>query len=261
MKRYSNFAVLAVLLASGVVTAQESSPAVPADKGQETVEQMLVALGGEKFLAVKDIVRRGRVYYFNRGDLANPGDKFVNYVKFPGKERHEEAKGKNVYLYNSDQGWELDKQGIREMTPEQIESFNEGNRHDFEYLLRYRARGEKMQIYYLGREFADNRRVHAVELVDERGDSYKLYVDARTYLPAQLHYRQRDLLSGEWIDMVEYYGKYVNVQGIQTPMQLTRERARLRSLEVHITEVQYNAGITDELFTLPSLEAHWQKVK
>jgi outer membrane lipoprotein-sorting protein len=211
---------------------------------------------------VKDIVRRGRLYSFNRGQLSSPGQRFVDYLKFPGKERLELGKdGKLVYLNDNDQGWELDKQGIREQTPEQIERFQENNRHDFEYLLRFRGRGEDMAIYYLGREFADNRRVDVLELVDEGGDSVKLLVDARNYLPMQLQYREQDPLSKEWIDITEYFGKFVKVQGIPTAMQFTRERAGLRSLEVHFREVEYNAGLSDELFTLPALEAHWKKVK
>ena len=251
MRRILGFILLTFVVAVGTLAGQESATPPTAGQAEEILNRMLEALGGEKFLNVKDITRRGRLYGFNRGELSSPGDRFVDYLKFPGKERLEMGKdGKIVYLNDNDQGWELDRQGIREMTPEQIENFQEGNRRDYEYLLRFRARGEKVQVYYLGREFADNRRVHVLELVD-----------ARTYLPVQLHYRERDVLSGEWVEMTEYFGKFINVQGIQTPKQFTRERARLRSLEVYFSEVQYNTGLSDELFTRPSLEAHWQKVK
>jgi hypothetical protein len=256
--------ILALAVTAGGAAAQEPQSPAAATAGQadEVLNRTIEALGGEKFLHVQDIVRRGRLYSFNRGELASPGERFVDYVKFPGKERLELGKdGKIVYLNNNEAGWELDRQGIREMSPEQIENFQESNRRDFEYVLRFRARGEKVQIYYLGREFADNRRAHVLELVDERGDSVKLLVDARTHLPMQLRYRERDILSGEWVEVVEYYGKYIDVQGVRTPMQLTRERAGLRSLEVHFTEVQYNTGVADELFTRNSLEERWQKVK
>lgn len=262
MGRIRGLVFLILAVAVGSLAGQEGAGPPTAGKAEEVLNRTLEALGGAKFLSVSDIVRRGRLYSFNRGELASPGERFVDYLKFPGKERLEMGKdGKIVYLNDNDQGWELDRQGIREMTPEQIENFQEGNRRDYEYLLRFRARGEKVEVYYLGREFADNRRVHVLELVDDRGDSYKLLVDARTYLPMQLHYRERDVLSGEWVDVTEYFGKFISVQGIKTPMQFTRERAGLRSLEVHFREVQYNSGLSDELFTRPSLEAHWQKVK
>jgi len=262
MRRIVTLCVLALAVAVGMLAGQEGTGPPTAGQAEEVLNRMLEALGGEKFLSAKDIIRRGRLYSFNRGELSSPGERFVDYLKFPGKKRLELGKdGKIVYLNDNDQGWELDRQGIREMTPEQIENFQESNRRDYEYLLRFRPRGEKVEVYYLGREFADNRRVHVLELVDERGDSSKLLVDARTYLPMQLRYRERDVLSGEWVAVTEYFGKFISVQGIQTPKQFTRERAGLRSLEVHFSEVQYNSGLSDELFTLPSLEAHWQKVK
>jgi len=262
MRRILGLFVLTLAVAVGTLAGQEIAAPPTAGQAEEFLNRTLEALGGERFLKVSDIVRRGRLYSFNRGELSSPGERFVDYLKFPGKERLELGKdGKIVYLNDNDQGWELDLQGIREMSPEQIENFQEANRRDYEYLLRFRARGEKMQVYYLGREFADNRRVHVLELVDERGDSYKLLVDVRTYLPMQLHYRERDVLSGEWVDITEYFGKFISVQDIKTPMQFTRERAGLRSLEVHFSEVQYNSGLSDDLFARPSLEAHWQKVK
>jgi outer membrane lipoprotein-sorting protein len=262
MRQIATLGLVALVVGIGVVAAQETATTPTAGQAEEILNRMLEALGGEKFLGVKDITRRGRMYSFNRGELSSPGERFVDYFKLPSKERLELGKdGKIVYLNNNDQGWELDRQGVREMTPEQIENFQESNRRDYESLLRFRARGEKMQVYYLGREFADNRRVHVLELVDERGESNKLLVDARTYLPVQLHYRERDLLSGDWVQITEYFGKFIDVQGIQTPKQFTRERAGLRSLEVHFSEVQYNTGLSDDLFTRPSLEAHWQKVK
>jgi hypothetical protein len=255
---------LTFLLLTGLVAAaqDDSSAAVVADKGEQTLDLTLKALGGETFLNVQDITRRGRLYTFDRGELSSPGSRFVDYVKFTGMERMEMGKdGKIVYLNNNDEGWELDRQGIRDMSPEQIETFKQGNKRDYEYLLRFRARGEKMNIYYLGREFVDNRRAHILELVDPDNESTKLYVDARTYLPMQIRYRERDPLTGDWIDVVEYFGKYVKIQGIMTPKQFTRERGGHRVLEAYFLEVQYNTGLPDSLFTRAALEEHWQKVK
>jgi len=209
MRRIVTLCVLALAVAVGMLAGQEGTGPPTAGQAEEVLNRMLEALGGEKFLSAKDIIRRGRLYSFNRGELSSPGERFVDYLKFPGKKRLELGKdGKIVYLNDNDQGWELDRQGIREMTPEQIENFQESNRRDYEYLLRFRPRGEKVEVYYLGREFADNRRVHVLELVDERGDSSKLLVDARTYLPMQLRYRERDVLSGEWVAVTEYFGKF-----------------------------------------------------
>jgi len=256
--------VLALLLAAAAppVRPQQENPAPGEGRAKEILDRSLAALGGPQYLNVQDITRRGRLYSFDRGQLASPGDRFVDYVKFPGKERLEIGKdGKIVYLNDDELGWELDRQGIREMTPEQIEDFQRSNRRDLEYLLRFRVHREKMGLYYLGREFLDNRRVHLIELVDEDNQSLTLVVDAETYLPVQLRYRQRDPLSGERANVTDHYAKYITVQGIKTPMHLTRQSNGLRTFEAYLTEVQYNAGLLDNLFTRASLEERWQKVK
>jgi len=251
-----------LLLTSPAVGGQETSTQAVVDKAQQILDATIEALGGEKFLGVTDITRRGRVYSFSRGELSSPGERFLNYVKLSDLEWLELGKdGKIVYLYSRQEGWELDKQGIRDMSPEAIEDFLKTNRRDFEYLLRFRARGEKMNVYYLGREFVDNRRAHILELVDEQGESTKLIVDTDSHLPMQLRHRERHPLTGDWVEVVQYFGKYVNVGGIQTPMQFTRERGGTRSLEAYFSEVQYNTGISDDLFSRASLEQHWKKVK
>lgn len=267
MRRILGLVLLLLFLAGWPAKAQEmaggAASAPGTNKALEVLDRTLAALGGPAFLNVQDITRHGRLYGFDRGELADPGEHhFFDYVKFPGRERSEQGKkGNVVYVNNNEQGWELDRQGVREQTPEQIRDFNEGNRRDLDYILRFRLKEPGMQAYYLGGEFADNQRVHVVELVDDRAESYKLLIDQTTYLPLQLRYRQKDELSGEWQDVVEYYGKYVPVQGIQTPMLFSRERAGTRTLEVFWSEVQYNTGLPDELFTRASLEERWQKFK
>lgn len=270
--------VLGVALGAAVRAQQAPSPAGPAppgavraggpetmlppDKGDQILKDTIQALGGEAFLNVQDITRRGRLYSFSRGELASAGDRFVDYVKFPGKERLELGKkGNIVYLNDNDKGWELDRQGIREQSPEQVKDFNQGNLRDLDYLLRFRLQKEKFQAYYQDSIFVDNRRADVLELVDENGESTTLVVDHRRHLPVQVRYRQKDELSGDYVDILEVYGKYITVQGVTVPMQVTRDRAGTRVLEAHLDEVQFNTGLSDQLFTRASLEERWQKVK
>ncbi|MBI4463014.1 MAG: hypothetical protein HY653_08920, partial [Acidobacteria bacterium] len=117
-----------------------------------------------------------------------------------------------------------------------------------------------VQFYYLSSEFIDNRRVDIIEMVDAENDSYILYLDGQTHLPTQLRYRERDTLTGEMVDVVEYYGTYLEIQGVRTPRQITGERAGLRTFEAFLRKVKYNGGIGDQLFTRDSLEELWRKI-
>ncbi|MGH9805254.1 MAG: hypothetical protein ACRD4D_08780 [Candidatus Acidiferrales bacterium] len=256
------FLVAAFVPPAASQAALEKPAAPAADQAEQLFSRMLEAMGGEKFLRTSEIYGRGRIYSFNRGDLSSPGERFVYYAKFPGKERIEFGKkGSIAYVNNGDQGWELDRQGIREQTPEAIEEFQQSNRRDFHNVLRARARGETIKIYLIGRQFVDNRRVHILELVDERNETAQLYIDANNDLPLQLRYRERDALTREWLDVVEFYGKYITVQGIKTAMHISRTRGKMRVLEVYFSEISYNSGVADSLFTRESLEERWAILK
>src|SRR3990167_4942412 len=113
MRRRTAVLVLIVLLAAAVapVRPQQENPAPGVNQAQDILDRAIADLGGPQFLLVEDGSRRGRLYSFGRGQLASPGGRFVDYVKFPGKERFEIGKdGKIVYLNDNEQGWELDRQ-------------------------------------------------------------------------------------------------------------------------------------------------------
>jgi hypothetical protein len=254
-------AAVFVLPAAGQA-ALEKPVSPSADQAEQVFSRMIEAMGGERFLAATGFYARGRIYSFNRGDLSSPGERFVYYTRFPGKERVEFGKKGNIaYVNNGDQGWELDRQGIREQTPEAIENFQQSNRRDFHNVVRARTRGEKIKIYLIGRQFVDNRRVHILELVNEANESVQLYIDANSYVPLQLRYRERDALTREWMDVIEFYGKYITVQGLKTAMHISRTRGGIRVLEYYFSELSYNSGVPDTLFTRESLEERWASLK
>ncbi|MFQ5817182.1 MAG: hypothetical protein ACE5H2_04390 [Terriglobia bacterium] len=254
---------LATLLfvASALLCGAQEAKAPPPNKGRALIEQAIEALGGQAFLDVTEIVREGRIYGFSRGQLASPGQVFIEYFKLPDKWRREYGKRRNIiYVNNGEEGWELDPQGIREQTPQSITDFHESLKHDIDILLRRRRTEPGVQFYYLGSEFISNRRVDIVEMVDAENESYIFYLDAQTHLPAQLRYRERDELTGEVVPVTEYYGTYLNIQGVRTARQITGERAGRRTFEAFLSKVEYNSNISEELYTRESLEDIWRKI-
>ena len=253
-----------LMLAPGAALAQEDADAVTeeSNKGEEIFDKVIEALGGDAYLNLPSFGRRGRLYDFDRGVLTGPGTRFTNYLKFPDKEWLEFGKrGNIVYLYNGDAGWELDKQGITDASPESVETWSETSAKDPEYLIRFRVREEKLPIYYNGTEFLDNRVVHILEIIDSDSESMVLYIDSNTYLPMQLRYSRHNELLRARVPIIEYYGKYIEVGGVMVPYHITRVRNGERVLEVFMKDVWFDEELTDEFFTLESLEARWKKVK
>lgn len=252
--------LLALFAAATVSATAQEAKAPPPNKAGDLIEKAVEALGGAGYLGVTQFIREGRLYSFSRGQLASPGTLFTEYVKLPYKSRVEFGRKNNIiYVNNGDQGWELDPQGIRDQTPEAIADFKASVRRDMDFLLRTRRTEPGMQFYYLGSEFIDNRRMDIIEMVDAENESLQIYLDAQTHLPGRLRYRERDTLTGEMVEVVEYYGTYLTFQGIRTPRQITRERVRLRTFEAFILKVNFHADVPDPLFTREALEEIWGK--
>ena len=242
--------------------AEEPAEEIPLGKAEQVLQKVIEALGGEAYLNVRNFYREGRLYDFDHGQLASAGLRFRNYVAFPDKEWMEYGKkGKIAYLNNDAEGWELDKQGINEQTPEAIENWQEGNRRDFEYLFRFRVKEDNLPLYYLGKEYLDNRMAHIIEIVDTDNEGIKLYIDASTYLPMQIHYSRHSALRRGRVQVAEYYGKYVTVDGIRIPLHISRDRDGQRVFEVFMNSVTLNEDLTENFFSKENLEAHWKKVK
>jgi hypothetical protein len=246
---------------AAVAEPAEEAEAEPLGKAEQILQKVIEALGGEAYLNVQNLYREGRIYDFDHGQLASAGSRFRNYLAFPNKEWMEYGKkGKIAYLNNDAEGWELDKQGINDQTPEAIETWQEGNRRDFEYLFRFRVQEDSLPMYYLRKEYIDNRMAHIIEIVDTDNEGMKLYVDARTYLPMQLHYSRHSALRRGRVQVAEYYGKYVTVDGVQIPLHISRERDGQRVFEVFMSSVTLNKELKENFFTRENLEAHWEKV-
>lgn len=261
MRRTLVLLTAALLLLSAPGAAQDETSPEARNKAEEIFDKVIEALGGDAFLNVTDMAREGRIYDFNQGRLASAGSRFKNYLKFPAMEWMEYGKkGNIVYLNNGEQGWELDRQGINDQTPEAVENWREGNKRDFEYLLRFRVRDEKLSLYYLGKEYIDNRMTHILEIVDADSESVKLYVDSRTYLPMQFRYSRHSELRRGRVPIVEYYGKYVDINGVQTPLHIAREQDGDRVMEVFLKVVTLNVNLEDSFFTRANLEVRWEKV-
>src|SRR6266436_2375148 len=77
-------------------------------KANQSIDQMIDALGGAAFLDVKDIHTTGRFFGFTRGDLSS-SDIFSDYIKFPDMERTEfgTLSKKSITINRGKEGWKI----------------------------------------------------------------------------------------------------------------------------------------------------------
>lgn len=261
MRRAKSSAVLILLCALfgprvGLAQTLEENTA----RARKLLDEAIQALGGQAYLNLRDSTCEGRVANYARGDLTGFGP-FVDYTKWPDKNRTEYGKKRNiVYVNNGQAGWELDQAGVHDSTPETIARFQESLHRDINVILRQRLNEEGMTISYQGTEFVDMHPADIVELNDKEGQVIRILLSQSTHLPLKTIYYVRDPVIHERVEEVERYGNYQVIQGIETPFYLARERNGRKVFEVFYNRCEYSTGLADSLFTRESLEQTWAKV-
>ncbi len=221
----------------------------PENRGQRLLNEAINALGGEAYLAVKDFTLSGRFYQIFHGTTSGAAV-FVDYVRYPDKERQEIGKKKeSILIYNGDQGWDIDYRAVRAMTVEQMESHHRDQRYSLDRILRFDLKAKKYRVYYDGTELIQANKYDIVTLEDANRQRMSILVNSKTGLPEALRFRYVDPKTGGVDRMESWYGNFLSVQGIMTSFHRERIRNGERITETFVNDMHYNSGLSDSLFT------------
>ncbi len=235
-------------------------------KARKVVEQIIEVLGGKAYQTWRDQTCTGTFSQFGHSGEVTGFIKFVDYVKQPDKERTEFGKKRNlIQVNNGQQGWELDRGGVTEMSAERIKRFHEELAKDFNTILRAGLDQEGLRLRYEGTDLVDNKLCETVEITTPTRFALRLTAEQATHLPVRVAYSDRDEETRERIEIVLTLGNYQEVDGIQTPYFVSRTRNGIKRYEARYTSsdgpaCKYNTGLTDDLFTKASLEQRWKEI-
>lgn len=248
------------LLAATSLPAQTKT----AEWAGQVVKDALAALGGEKFLAMRDRVEEGRSYAFYREDLSGMSRVkfYVRYLTPPEpmpadfigqRERRSFGSRGDVYvIYNEDGGWEITYRGAKPMTAEMLESWRETLLHNVLYTLRMRLKEPGLEFEPVGADIVDRQPCNVVRIVDAANRQTTVWFHQSTKLPVRQQWERRDPKRKLRIEEVTIFDKYRDVGGVLWPFVVRRERNGERNFEMYADSVAINQGLGDELFTLPA---------
>ncbi len=231
-------------------------------KARELLNAAIQALGGDAYLRVRAIPRSGRLSQFgSNGELLGFVEIFDSAI-LPDKRRREYSKRRNVIdVFNGDEGWSLDKEGIEDASAAALDAFQEGLRRSMDNFLRFRFNKEEgIILRYGGSDLVDMKQVDWVEVTDRERRVMRIALDRNTRLPLRAVNFQRERESRNRIEEVDTFSNYQNIQGVQTPFRVARDRAGRRISETVYTSVQFNTGLDDSLFSRASLEQRWSQI-
>jgi hypothetical protein len=237
-------------------------PEQSAAKARELLNGAIEALGGDAYLHVRDISRVGRLSQFGMTGALTGFVEVFDYTKLPDKRRREYSKKRNIIdIFNGNQGWSLDKEGIEETSAETLDAFQENLRRGMDNFLRFRFNKEPgIVLRYGGLDLLDMKQVDWVEVSDRDHRVIRIAIERSTRWPIRAVNFRRDPETRNPLEEVDYFSNYQPVQGVVTPFRVARDRAGRRVSETVYTSVEYNTGLEDAFFSRASLEQRWAKI-
>jgi len=259
-----------LLILLGTVTvlmglaAQSNAQTQAETRGKQLIDQAVHALGGEKFLTMQDRIEAGRAYSFYREQISglSIAKIYTRYIAIaPNKtgeevaQREREAFGKNedsAVLFNEQGGWEVSWRGSKELPKDRLERYRDTTLRNVLYIFRERLKEPGMIFESRGADVFENQPVDIVDITDSENRVITVYLHQSTKLPIRQIYAHQNREMKQRDEEVTLFSRYREIDGIQWPMQMRRERNGEKVYEIYSESVSFNQNLTDDLFTPPT---------
>jgi hypothetical protein len=231
-------------------------------RGKRLLDESVAALGGDRYLRMRDRKETGRAYTFYREELtglsiANIYTRYTDHPE-PGKlglqERQTYGKKQDsAVLFLDGQGFEVTFRGARPLPDTILERYYSTTRNNYLYIVRQRLQEPNLTFEYSGSQVLENQPVEVLDIFDEENFNVTVYLNSTTKLPVKQRFYRRDPLIHDRIEEVTHFTKFKpSAQGVQWPMNLQRERDTEKITEIYDETVVIDSGLSDDLFRLPN---------
>lgn len=225
-----------------------------AAKARRLIDGMIQALGGDAYMSYSDMEQSGRTYGFFHGEPSGAGTVFWRMWKWPDKDRLELTKQRDwLIIHNGDQGWEITFRGRSPEEKKALDDYLRRRYYSLEVVLREWLREPGVALFYEGQANANRRPADQVTIMNAKNEALTIYVDQNTHLPVKKTFTWRDPETRDRTDESELYDNYKPIQGIMTPLSVTRQQNDQNTNQRFITTVTYNQGLADSLFNAAAI--------
>jgi hypothetical protein len=254
---------------------QDLLPEQSAAKAKAILQQVISALGGRAFLNVRDSDCSGRLVQFGHGGELLGNAPFRELWLLPAKNRMEYiAKGQHnivsyllgadglsimnggvlITVFDGDQGWMLDKSGVSSQPEDVIKNFAEQVKSGMNNMLRSRMAEDGVEFRYAGTDLVDLKEAEWIEISDRDHRVFRMAVEKSTHLPLRWVVSTRDPETRERTEIVMSYTQFISVDGVQTPLSVSRAQNGRQVSQIFFTGCKYNSNLSPQLFTPASLK-------
>ena len=233
------------------------------DRGRQLIDQMVAALGGELWLNRATIQLDGRTSSFFHGEpnpsiteyheqrrLALNGQPEADRIGFL-TERGMIEPGKKidvVQIWTADNGYEVTYKGQTTLPKEQVEDYYRRRAHSIEEVVHTWLKAPGVMVVSEGTVMVVRRLADRVTVLSADNDAVTLDLDATTHLPLRRTFRWRNPQFKDYDEESETYDDYHTIQGLPTPLTITRYHNGEMSGQRFLTRVVYNLPLNPSLF-------------
>jgi hypothetical protein len=226
------------------------------DAVHKLFREAIEAMGGETYLAVKDIVSEGQFFVFNSEGDSSGLIKFSDYTKLPDKSRSELGNSKKemdirVFNLERNEGWIREGQKeTRAAKPDEMKDFKAAANHSLDNIFHFRYKDPQNKIFYLGPGDGTDMMLELVKIIDPENDEITVYFDRLSKLPVKVESRRLNN-KGVRQRVVDEYSQWHVIQGVNTPLRVDGFINGRRDSQQFITKITFNNNLQDEFFSKP----------
>lgn len=256
----------AVLVCGGGLPAQapagagvQGSPTAEQVQGRKLLDQMVQALGGEKWLhrGTERLEGKGATFYKS---APNPYEtQFEEYLRLqPFGERLVVVSKMGVFIptskrdvaeiWTADNGYEVTFKGRKELPKIDVEDFQRRRKHTLDVVINDWLKRPDTLVTFEGSKMEDRRLVDKVSLLTGDNDAIELALDQETHLPRSRTFQWRNATYKDFDTDQERYDDWQPEEGIMTPLTITRYRNGDMVSQRFLTKVQYGLQFPPDLF-------------
>jgi len=228
------------------------------EKGRKLIAEAQQALGGDKFMGMRDRVEEGRAFSYYRErltglDVARIETMYSDLSKgIKQRERHIFGKKQeySVVFSGDGKGWDVSFRGAKPMEEEVVKAWEESLLRNPMYILRCRTAEPGIIFERRGQEVFDNQSVEIVDVTDSENREIAIYISASTKLPIRGYSRRQNLKDKGWDEQDTRYSKFRLSDGVMWPWAISRSRNGERNFELYSNEVHINSGLPSSNFEI-----------
>ena len=207
--------LLVIVLSLHPVGAQNEDGAANQKKARATLDAMVAALGGQRWLSLTNTMQQGRTSGFYQGKPTGATSEFYEIQKFPDQTRIELGKKRDVVeIISGDHAWEVTYKGKKELPKDQIQELLRRRDHSIWTAIHVWLNDPRTVLIYDGQKLVERHLADQTTLINADNDSITIQTDAETHLPLRRSYQWRDPVYKDKNTDAETYDNYQPVEGL-----------------------------------------------